>query len=175
MHIPKGYARILRSLLHFILEVIPLQKHYGPLLRTLHCCTDQAMTVALEKMELTSAQGHIMGFLAHRAEPPCSRDIEETFHLSHPTVSGLLSRLEKKGFIEFRTDENDHRCKRIYVLPKGRKCHEEMHRNIRETEERLVKDFTPEEQAQFIAFLERAITNMGGSPWHHHHKEEPKE
>lgn len=158
----------------FSLEVIPLQKHYVPLLRTLHCRTDQVMTEALEKMELTSAQAHIMGFLAHSAQPPCSRDIEENFHLSHPTVSGLLSRLEKKGFIEFRTDEHDRRCKRIYVLPKGRKCHEEMHRNILETEEHLVEGFTPEEQAQFISFLERAIINMGGSPWHHHHKEEPK-
>ena len=73
--------------------------HYGHLLRILHWCTDQSMTNALENMELTAAQGHIMGFLAHRKEPPCPRDIEEEFQLSHPTVSGLLSRLEKKGVI----------------------------------------------------------------------------
>ena len=53
-----------------------------------------SMDNTLASMDLTSAQGHIMGYLAQRSQPPCSRDIEETFHLSHPTVSGLLSRLE---------------------------------------------------------------------------------
>ena len=155
--------------------MIPLQRHYGPLLRALHSCTNQAMTSSLEKMELTAAQGHIMGYLDHHPDAPCSRDIEEAFHLSHPTVSGLLSRLEKKGFIEFRTDELDRRCKRIYVLPKGRECQETMHQTILDTERRLVEGFTAQEQAQFLSFLERAISNVGGNPCNHHHKEETNE
>ena len=162
-------------MLHILLEVIALQKHYGPLFRILHSCTNQAMTVALEEMDLTAAQGHVMGYLAHHRDAPCSRDIEEAFHLSHPTVSGLLARLEKKGFIEFRPDPQDRRYKRIYVLPKGRECHETMHRSILETEAQLVSGFTPEEQAQFLAFLERAISNMGGNTCNPHHKEEPNE
>ena len=75
--------------------------HYGHLVRILHCCTSQAMTEALSSMDLTSAQGHLMGFLAHSGKALCARDIEEAFHLSHPTVSGLLARLEKKEFLEF--------------------------------------------------------------------------
>ena len=35
--------------------------------------------------------------------------------------------------------------------------------------------FTEEEQAQFLAFLERAIANMGETPCHHHPKEESNE
>lgn len=165
-------AKILRSKLHFNLGVILLDKHYGPMIRILHCRTSQSVTNALEAMELTSAQGHIMGYLAHHATPPCHRDIEEAFHLSHPTVSGLLARMEKKGFIELRTDENDRRCKRIYVLQKGKECHEVIQKTIQCTEKRIVRDFTPEEQAQFASLLERAVFNMGGNPNDHHHKEE---
>lgn len=155
--------------------MIPLQKHFGPLFRMLHSCTNQSMTNALEEMDLTAAQGHIMGYLTHRKTPPCSRDIEEAFHLSHPTVSGLLSRLEKKGFIEFRTDEHDRRCKRIYILPKGRACHETMHQHILDTEQQLVEGFSPEEQEQFISFLERALSNMGHPAVHHFHKEDDQQ
>ena len=133
------------------------------MIRILHWCTDQAMTNALAQMELTAAQGHIMGFLAHCDHQPCPRDIEEEFRLSHPTVSGLLSRLEKKGFIALDPDPADRRCKRIRVLPKGKECHELMHRTILENEQRLVSGFTTEEQVQFCAYLERAIQNMGGS------------
>lgn len=130
------------------------------------------MTNALAQMDLTAAQGHIMGFLARRKEPPCSRDIEEEFHLSHPTVSGLLSRLEKKGFIAFRPDEKDRRCKRIYVLPKGRASQELMHHTILSNEERIVQGFSEEEKTLFIQFLCRAIANMGGGPCYGKHKEE---
>ena len=147
--------------------------HYGHLLRILHWCTDQSMTNALENMELTAAQGHIMGFLARRKEPPCPRDIEEEFQLSHPTVSGLLSRLEKKDFIQLRPDEHDRRCKRIHVLPKGKECMENMHQVIQSNEKRLVEGFTAEEQALFADFLNRAIANMGASPCRKQtHKEE---
>lgn len=133
------------------------------------------MTNALEEMELTASQGHIMGYLARRKDAPCPRDIEEAFRLSHPTVSGLLSRLEKKGFLELRTDPNDRRCKRIYILPKGRECLELMYQTILANEKRIVQGFTPEEQEQFFSFLERAISNMGSSPCHHPHKEEDNE
>ena len=133
------------------------------------------MTVALEKMELTAVQGQIMGYLAHQKHPPCPRDIELEFQLSHPTVSGILSRLEQKGFIALRTDPEDRRCKRVFVLPKGEECHDLMHSTIQANEKRIVEGFTPAEQEQFAALLQRAISNMGGSPCHPKHKEEDSE
>ncbi len=152
--------------------MIPLDYHYGYLLRILHWCADQSMTSALEKMGLTAAQGPIMGFLAHQKTPPCPKDIEAEFQLTHPTVSGLLSRLEQKGFIELRPDEEDRRKKRIFILSRGKECLDTMHATIQENERRLVADFTPEEQEQFAALLQRAITNMGGSPCRRKAKEE---
>lgn len=149
-----------------------MHPHYGHLVRILHWCTDQIMTSALEQQELTASQGHIMGYLSRQAAPPCPRDIEAAFHLSHPTVSGILSRLEQKGFIQQRPDPDDRRCKRIYLLAKGSRCHDTMHRIIRENEERMVQDFTLEEKELFAAFLQRAIANMGGSPCQCHKQEE---
>ena len=141
----------------------------------LHACTDQVVTQALAEMELTAAQGRLMGYLTMRETPPCPRDIEEEFQLSHPTVSGLLSRLEKKGVNSFRPDEDDRRSKRIYISPKGRACNETMYRILQENEVKMVRDFTEEEQAQFASLLERAIANMGGSPCRRNHKEEKEQ
>ena len=149
-----------------------MQPHFGHLLRILHWCTDQSMTSALEKLDLTASQGHIMGYLTHCQQPPCPRDVEERFHLSHPTVSGILSRLEQKGFVELRPDPEDRRCKRIWVLPKGMECHELMRSTILSNEERMVQGFTPEEREQFLNLLKRAIENMGHSPCDPKTKEE---
>lgn len=150
-----------------------MDRHFGHHVRILHWCTDQRMTQALADVELTASQGPILGYIAHRKTAPCSRDIEEEFHLSHPTVSGLLSRLEKKEFIEFRPDEADRRCKRIYLRPRGKDFIETIHRTIRETEKQMVQNFTEEEKEQFFAFLGRAISNMGGDPCHRNRKEGP--
>ena len=154
------------------MEVIILPPRYGRFVRILHSCTDQKITAALASMELTAAQGPILGFIEHSPQPPCSRDIEEAFQLSHPTVSGLLARLEKKGFIEFRPDPNDRRCKRIYILPKGHACHETMHRIIQENEAKVVSGFTEEEKELFAQFLTRSIANMGPGPCERKPKEE---
>lgn len=135
-------------------------QHYGYQFRVLSCGISQLMTNALGEMELTSAQGHIIGFLAHCKEAPCPRDVEEHFRLSHPTVSGLLARLEKKKFIELRPDPQDRRCKRIYLLPKGWECDEQIHERLEAIEERIVTGFSEEERTQFADFLSRASRNM---------------
>ena len=76
------------------------------------------------------------------------------------TVSGLLSRLEQKGFVKLETDPSDRRSKRIVILHRGLECHAWMHAVISENEERIVRGFTPEEKEQFADFLQRAIENV---------------
>ena len=152
-----------------------MKRRFGFAVHVLHWSSEQAMNNALANMELTSSQGRIMGYIARRKTPPCSRDIEEEFRLTHPTVSGLLSRLEKKGFIEFRPDENDRRCKRIYMMPKGMECMEMMHRTILDNEARMVLGFSEEEKELFYSFLGRAIENTGGHPCGRRIKEEERE
>lgn len=152
-----------------------MKRSYGPRFRVLHWCTDQILSDALAKMELTASQGRIIGYLTHRNQFPCAKDIEAYFHLSHPSVSGTLSRMEKKGFIAFVPDEEDHRRKRIRILPKGKECQTRIEQTINELEQRVVADFSPEEREQFSALLDRAIRNMGIQPCQVSCKEETEE
>ena len=141
--------------------MIALREHYGHMIRILHWCCDQTMTDALNQVDLTASQGRLMAFVAHRREQPTyAKDVEAELHLTHPTVSGLLSRLEQKGFVELQTDPSDRRSKRIVVSEKGLACHERMHAVIQENESRIVQGFTPEEKEQFAQFLRRAIDNV---------------
>ena len=119
------------------------------------------MTENLEKMDLTASQGRLMAFLFHRGDRPTyAKDVETTLQLTHPTVSGLLSRLEQKGFIALETDLKDRRSKRIVVLEKGRACHEVMHQQIAENEERIVRGFSPEERDTLRQLLLRLADNL---------------
>ena len=152
----------MRSVLHFCEEVSPLKPYYGHRIRVLHWVADQTMSATLARMDLTASQGRILAFIAHSPQPPCPRDIEEAFQLSHPTVSGLLNRLEKKGFVRCTPDPADRRCKRVSLDEKGRECLARMDATIAESERKMVENFTEAEARQFADLLDRAIINMGG-------------
>lgn len=141
----------------FAKGVIDTHQHLGRYFKALHFLIEQTMNRQLTELDLTSAQAQIIGFLTHAKEPPCARDMENHFGLSHPTVSGLLSRMEAKGFIEVRPDPMDRRIKRIYLLERGNACSQQICRYIRENDALMVRGFSPEEQELFVGFLQRCI------------------
>ena len=129
-------------------------------IRRLHWCADQAMSEGLCQMDLTASQGCAMGFLNHQQTPPMAKDFEEVLHLSHASAAGILTRLEKKGFIECRPDSQDRRCKRIYRLQKAQDCHAHMQGIMKNLEQTITRDFTDREREQFLEYLDRAIQNL---------------
>ncbi len=122
------------------------------------------MNRKMQELDLTSAQGHIIGFLAHSEQPPCARDLEKHFGLSHPTVSGLLRRMEAKGFVQIRPDETDGRVKRIFLMEKGIACSRTIHQSIQKNEQLLLDGFGPEEAELLHRMLIRVIGNLGVEP-----------
>lgn len=137
-----------------------MRQYYGPRFHLLHCRVQQRITNALAEMELTGQQGRVIGYISRCPQPPCPRDIEQVFRLSHPTVSGLLNRLEKKSFLRLEPDPADKRCKRIFLLPKGEACCKLIDQTFASTEDQLTQGFSEEEQAQFLLLLDRAIANI---------------
>ena len=140
--------------------VIATQISLGHAFKKLHFLLEQLMNRKLQELDLTSAQGHVIGFLRHAKEAPCARDIESTYGLSHATVSGILSRMESKGFIEVRPDPQDRRVKRIYLLDKGTSCSQSIAQHIQESERLMTEGFTKEEAEQFRSYLVRVIQNL---------------
>lgn len=120
----------------------------------------------MSDFELTPSQARIVGFLIMSKTPACARDVEAFFALSHPTVSGILSRMEAKGFIEMRPDETDRRIKRIYPLDKCFACYDRIRFCIEDNEKQMVVGFSEEEEALFKSFLQRAIDNLGQKAQH---------
>ena len=136
-------------------------RHLGHRVRILSQAIRQAIDRKLCDLDLTGQQSFIIRYLSERqGEVVYPKDIERRFNLTHPTVSGLLSRLEQKGFLELKTDPSDRRSRQIIISGKGLACHERMHAVITENESRIVQGFTQEEKTLFTQFLQRAIENV---------------
>ena len=144
--------------------VIITDDHLGHSFKKLHLLMEQAINQRLMELDLTTAQGHAIGYLRHAKEPPCARDIETAFGLSHATVSGILSRMEAKGFIGLYPDSEDRRVKRICLLEKGHACSQQIGQHIHDTERIMADGFSEQELELFRSYLKRAIDNLSSIP-----------
>lgn len=139
--------------------------HLGPLIKLLNKEFAMLHSEKAKSIGLTPSQLFVLHYIAlHSGESICHRDIEKQFELSHPTVSGIISRLETKGFIVCQTDENDRRFRYISVTEKARNCEEEIKRHIELYENQLTKGFSEDEKQLLISYIIRLLENVDVKP-----------
>lgn len=140
-------------------------RHLGAFIRSISNAMAQNMQQKSEQLGLTSSQGMFLHHLWLRQEklgvPTFAKDLEEFFDIKHPTVSGILQRMEAAGFVEFQASEADRRRKAILLTPKAMELHLETERHIQQTEARLVKGMSEAEILEFRRLLRMAADNLG--------------
>ena len=91
----------------------------------------------------------------------CSQlDLVRLTHLKPPTVSVTLGRLEAAGMVVRRPDPMDLRVMRVYLSEKGLEHRHRVHERIHALDELLMRDFTADEIASLLQFLERMRNNI---------------
>ena len=88
------------------------------------------------------------------------KDIEKRFHLTHPTVSGVLQRLEAKDFVVLEPDRDDRRCKRIRLTERARQCDAAVGQAFETLERVMCSGMSDEEQQTLLRLLDLAADNL---------------
>ena len=73
-------------------------------------------------------------------------------------LSGLIQRMEAKGFIKRETNQGDGRSKYILLTPKAEDIVHEVEMAIDKLEKKVVQDLTEEEQERLRNLLLRTLT-----------------
>lgn len=87
-------------------------------------------------------------------------DLVHRTHLSPPTVSLTLKRLEKAGYVSRITDTTDQRAVRVHLTEKGRKLNRDSLKNIHNTDKIMMRGISDEESELLIPILRRMRDNM---------------
>lgn len=136
-------------------------RHLGMRVRILSQAIHTAIDRKLTALGLTGQQSFVLRYLSeHKDDPVYARDIEKRFNLTHPTVSGILQRLEAKGFLASEPDSADRRCKRVNLTPKAEECQKEIALHIQSLERTMMRGMTPDEAENFMRLLELAYENL---------------
>jgi len=137
-------------------EILPLS-----LLKLVSNQLDRCRNLDFEQMDLTSSQANIMMFLfANRHRPVTHQDIQLSLHLSHPTITGLMQRLETKGFVERTANPLDNRCKFVKLTEKGEKLERRLKMNSKALERMALEDITDQQLSVFNSTLYEIARNL---------------
>lgn len=132
----------------------------GPLFKVIHERMQTAADADLKAQGLTFAQGQVIVFLAEHGSRALQKEIEASLGVSHPTVTGLVSRLEKGGFVRTWAAEDDRRNKVVELTDKAHDAGDRMRAVMRERDRELLAGLDEREQTELIRMLRRVYANV---------------
>ena len=109
---------------------------------------------------LTMTQSRVLCFLSDHDGEATQKEIEEFLSVAHPTVVGIVSRLEQNGFITFHPDSADKRNKVVVLTEKAVRVDKEMKEIIRRQDEKLFASLSQEQVKELTFLLQTIYENL---------------
>lgn len=126
----------------------------GFLLKQINDKMKQVVDAELQPFGLTSTQAHFLHFLrCHNDEVVSQKDFEDYFEISHPTVTGVLRRLEQKELVRIETDPDDRRRNLVFLGPAEAALHGQVIESKKKIDHCLIRSLTPAEQERLQSML----------------------
>lgn len=82
-------------------------------------------------------------------------ELAEKTAQDRPTITGLLDRMEKGGWVERKADPKDRRSLRIYLGPRGNELRQPLLKLFEETNQKFIDRFSEKEWRLMQSFLVR--------------------
>jgi len=112
-----------------------------------------------ETIGLYRGQPPVLGVLAER-EGVSHSELAARLDVRPATISKMLDRMERAGFLTRRPDAEDQRVSRVYLTERGRAVQCEVRRLIRTMAQETFAGFSLEEQALLSRFLLQIRENL---------------
>ncbi len=91
-------------------------------------------------------------------------ELADRLGVEPPTVTNMLSRMERAGLLERCRDPKDARCTRVHLTEKGRELREPVERRWEAVQERAFAGITAEEEVHLGGLLARIHDNLTREP-----------
>ncbi|MGN1084802.1 MAG: MarR family winged helix-turn-helix transcriptional regulator [Lachnospiraceae bacterium] len=114
----------------------------------------------LKRYNLTFAQSRVLAFLNSKGGKATQKEIELFLEVSHPTVVGIVSRMEQNGHVISRLDETDKRNKIVKLTEQAKAIGIDLERNIFTNEQKMLATLSDEDIAQLKRMLTVIYQNL---------------
>lgn len=115
----------------------------------------------LAQHDLTLTQSRVLGYLARNGGTATQKEIEGFLQVSHPTVVGIIGRMEQNGFVYCWLDPADKRSKIVCQTERAAAIAQDMQATIQATEQQMLRSLTPEQIAALESALRTIYADLG--------------
>lgn len=112
----------------------------------------------LKRYNLTFTQSRVFAFLQENGGQATQKEIELFLDVSHPTVVGIVSRMEQNGYVTTWIDSKDKRVKNVKLTKQAEEIGIDMEQNMLKNEKMLLSPLT-EEEAKKLKEMLQLISN----------------
>lgn len=122
----------------------------------------------IQDMELTPVQFRVLGEISHLeskgVEEINQRDLEKVEKITHPAMTGIIQRLESKGFIICTPSPRDKRYKKISCTDKTTDIHKMIDIMDEQLLAELCQGLSREEIDTYVRITKHIIKNINFEP-----------
>ncbi|MBI4639089.1 MAG: MarR family transcriptional regulator [Candidatus Tectomicrobia bacterium] len=140
----------------------PLEERIGFLLGRAHKSYKRAFDAMLSEYGLTSPQWSVLWRLWEH-DGLTQTELCRSLFTDGPTITGIIDRLERDGFVTRQRDSNDRRVIRVSLTDKGFNLEKILSKEVEVVRERATKGMTPKEVEQLKHLVNRVWQNMSES------------
>lgn len=132
----------------------------GYLLKMINDNFRSKVDAQLKKFDLTGSQGRVIRLIKNSGGVTTQKAIEDFLEVSHPTVVGILSRMQKSGYIECGYDKEHGKNKTVRQTEKAVEFSLIMDKFFEETNEGLTKGLSENEKNELNRMLKILYNNV---------------
>lgn len=112
-----------------------------------------AADASFKEKNLTFAQAIVLQYVISRGGSTTQKSIEDHLDVSHPTVVGIVSRMEKNGYLVCHMDREDRRNKIVEATGQAVLIARELEEGRVAQEEKLLRGLTEKEVEELNRML----------------------
>lgn len=139
------------------------KKKTGYLLKIITDVLAREANHMLKEQDLTWSQSRLIGFLQRNGGECTQKEIENFLEVSHPTVVGIVSRMEQNGFVTCRIDDSDRRNKIVKLTDRSVEVGKSIRESLIEQDRTMFDGFSDAERQQLDEYLLRIYDNLSRS------------
>lgn len=137
----------------------PPKPTLGHLLARVSRLVGGRMRMKLGDMGLHHAQGMILFHLWHQ-DGIAQNMLAQALHITPPSATNTLQRMERDGWIERRRDAVDQRVVRVFLTEKAKVLRTEAHTTFQQLERELTAVLTENECAMLMEVLQKVHRHL---------------
>lgn len=121
------------------------KKDVGYLIKNINDKLKVKADADLKRYHLTLTQSRVFAFLNSKGGQATQKEIEIFLEVSHPTVVGIVSRMEQNGYVTSWIDGNGNRNKNVKLTKQAEALGMDMERSILANEQKMLASLSVED------------------------------